>query len=201
MVTSPNLIETEPLLLHFGPLSKQMDDHDFFQFCQLNPELRIERNSEGDLIIMPPSGGKTGSINFKLNVIFGNWVETDETGIGFDSSTGFTLPNGAKRSPDLSWVKRERWNAISEKEQSEFPPLCPDFVAEIRSPSDSKKTLIKKMQEYKENGAQLGWLLDPIEQEVNIFRPQSEMETISGHTEISGEPLLHGFILDTRKLW
>jgi Uma2 family endonuclease len=201
MVTSTHLVETEHLLLRFGPISKQMDDHDFFEFCQLNPELRIERTSEGDLIIMPPTGGETGLINSEFHGLFYIWKVKDGTGHLFESSTGFTLPNGAKRSPDLSWVKRERWDALSKKEKSVFPPLCPDFVAEIRSKTDNKNTLMEKMLEYMENGAQLGWLIDPIDQQVLIFQPNQEIETVSGHAEISGEPLLHGFVLDTRKLW
>jgi Uma2 family endonuclease len=148
--------EPRPIVLDFGPILQKMSNHEFFELCQRNRDWRIERTSEGELIIMPPTGGKTGHFNFDLNVAFGIWVKTDGTGIGFDSSTGFTLPNGAERSPDLSWVRRSRWEALTEEEQIEFPPLCPDFVVEVRSSSDRLATLQAKMQEYIDNGVQLG---------------------------------------------
>lgn len=201
MVPSPNLVESEPLQIHFGPILKQMDDHDFFEFCQLNQEIQLELTRDGDLVISPLNGGTDGHLHFEVSGLLAVWVDIDGSGVGFSSTTGFRLPNGAMRSPDLSWVKKERWNALSKEEKDEFPPLCPDFVGEIRSLTENKYTLIDKMREYMENGAQLGWLLDPIDQQVMIFRPDTEVETIHGHAEISGEPLLKGFVLDTRKLW
>jgi len=123
--------ESQPLILHLGSLLEKMSDHEFFAFCQLNQEWRIERTGAGDLVIMPPTGGWTGTRNFTLIGFFSRWVEADGTGLGFDSSTGFTLPNGAKRSPDLAWVTRARWGALSAEEQEEFPPLCPDFLVEL----------------------------------------------------------------------
>ena len=195
------LTETQPLILHLGPLLRKMSDHEFFEFCQLNQDLRIERTSEGDLIIMPPTGGETGRHNFILTVIFGEWVARDGTGIGFDSSTGFTLPNGAKRSPDLAWVKRARWESLTEAEQEEFPPLCPDFVVELRSRSDALETLQAKMQEYLTNGAQLGWLLDPHEKKIYIYRPSAEVCCLEDPETLSGEPVLPGFVMDLRWLW
>jgi Uma2 family endonuclease len=196
-------IATEPyqFSLHFGPTLKKMDDREFFEFCRLNPELRIERTSEGELIIMPPTGGQTGRRNFNLSVHFGNWVQADGTGIGFDSSTGFTLPNGAKRSPDLAWVKHARWDALTEDEREEFPPLCPDFVVELRSRSDSLNTLKAKMQEYLDNGAQLGWLIDPYRKEVYIYRPNAEVDCLENPETVSDERVLPGFVLDVQKLW
>lgn len=195
------LTETRPLILHLGPVSQKMSDHEFFEFCQLNQDWRIERASEGDLVIMPPTGGQTGRINFTLNVLFGIWVEADGSGVGFDSSTGFTLPNGAKRSPDLAWVKRSRWEALTEEEREEFPPLCPDFVVEIRSRSDALNILHAKMQEYLANGSQLGWLLDPTEKKVYIYRPSAEVCCIENPKTVSGDPVLPGFILDLQRLW
>ncbi|MCZ6677173.1 MAG: Uma2 family endonuclease [Candidatus Poribacteria bacterium] len=159
MQTEQALTEIQPLTLHFAPISNKVSDTEFFEFCRLNRDLRIELTSKGDLIIMPPAGGKTGRINFNLSVHFGAWVEADGTGIGFDSSTGFTLPNGAKRSPDVAWVRRSRWEALTEEEQEKFPPLSPDFVVEIRSRSDAINILQAKMEEYIANGAQLGWLI------------------------------------------
>src|SRR3954452_3412752 len=160
---SPAVVVTEsqPLVLHLGSLFQTMSDHEYFVFCQLNPEWRIERTEEGDLVIMPPTGGRTGARNFTLIAQFGRWVDADGTGLGFDSSTGFTLPNGAKRSPDLAWVRRPRWDALTKEQRAKFPPLCPDFVVELRSPSDDLEILQEKMEEYIANGAQLGWLIDP----------------------------------------
>jgi Uma2 family endonuclease len=192
---------SDALVLHFSPLMKKLSEEEFFEFCMLNKDLRIELTSAGDLIIMPPTGGKTGILNFKLIAGFGVWVEKDGTGKGFDSSTLFTLPNGAKRSPDLAWVRNERWAQLSEKEQERFPPLCPDFVVELRSRSDSLKVLRDKMQEYIENGAQLGWLIDPFKKKVYVYQPQSAVKIFDNPSYISGDPLLRGFTLDVQSLW
>jgi Uma2 family endonuclease len=190
-----------PLVLRLGPVSQKMSDHEFFEFCQLNPDLRIERTGDGDLVIMPPTGGTGGRINFTLAGLFSDWVEADGTGIGFDSSTEFSLPNGAKRSPDLAWVRRARWDALTPQEQDEFPPLCPDFVVELRSRSDRVRELRAKMEEYIANGASLGWLIDPIEKKVYIYRPSAEVSCLDNPATVSGEPLLRGFVLDLRRLW
>jgi Uma2 family endonuclease len=194
-------IEPSIIVLHFGPMLKKLSDEDFFEFCQLNIEWRIERTEEGDLIIMPPTGGKTGERNFKLIVKFGIWAEKDGTGMGFDSSTGFTLPNGAKRSPDLSWIRLERWNALTDEEQKRFAPICPDFVVELRSESDSLEALQEKMKEYMENGAQLGWLIDPVEKRVYVYQPQSIALCLEQPQTVSGEPLLQGFALEMKEIW
>jgi Uma2 family endonuclease len=191
----------ETLVIHFGSVLKNMNEDEFYDFCMLNPDLNLELSSEGDLVIMPPTGMKSGNRNLKLIVAFGIWAEKDGTGLGFDSSTLFSLPNGAKRSPGLAWVKKERWEALSEKEQERFSPLCPDFVVELRSPSDSVKSLQKKMEEYAANGAQLGWLIDPFERKVYVYRPGAEVEVLEDPETISGEPLLRGFTLDVRALW
>src|SRR5215831_3204256 len=143
--------ESQPLILHLGSLLEKMSDHEFFAFCQLNQEWRIERTSAGDLVIMLPTGGWTGTRNFTFIGLFSRWVEVDGTGLGFDSSTGFTLPNGAKRFFDLVWVTCARWEVLSAEEQEEFPPLCPDFVVELCSRSDALTTLQAKMQEYMAN--------------------------------------------------
>jgi Uma2 family endonuclease len=192
---------SDALVLHFSPLMKKLSEDEFFEFCMLNKDLRIELTSAGDLIIMPPTGGKTGIRNFKLIVSFGVWAEKDGTGKGFDSSTLFTLPNGAKRSPDLSWARNERWEQLSDKEQERFPPLCPDFVVELRSRSDSLRALQNKMQEYIENGAQLGWLIDPFKKRVYVYHPQSAVKVFDNPPDISGDPLLRGFTLDVQSLW
>ena len=192
--------ETFPLLLRLAP-AIDMSDQQFFELCQLNRDLRIERTCQGDLVIMPPTGSGTGRMNFKLTQLFGNWVDADGTGVGFDSSTGFTLPNGAKRSPDVAWVKRARWEALTQQQQQEFAPLCPDFVLELRSPSDALAYVQAKMREYLDNGAQLGWLIDPIEKKIYIYRPQAAVECLDDPQTVLGDPVLPGFVLDMQKLW
>ncbi|MGH8591066.1 MAG: Uma2 family endonuclease [Gammaproteobacteria bacterium] len=201
MSTSPRPTESNPFVIHFGPVLRRLSDEDFFEFCRANRDWRIERTSDGDIIIMPPTGGETGKRNFDLTFVFGAWVKADGTGVGFDSSTGFTLPNGAKRSPDLAWVRLSRWNALTELERKQFPPLCPDFVVELRSETDSLADLQGKMQDYIDNGAALGWLIDPVERKVYVYRPQVQAECLDNPTNVSGEPLLRGFNLDVRELW
>lgn len=193
--------EIAPLVLHFQPILKKLSDDEFFEFCLANDPLRIERTAEGDIIIMPPTGGKTGIRNFKLNVQFGNWVEGDGTGQGFDSSTEFALPNGAMRSPDLAWVRNERWQVLTDEQKEKFPPLCPDFVVELRSRTDSLRLLQQKMQEYVDNGAQLGWLIDPLKRKVHVYRSGAATEILDDPQTISGEPLLQGFTLDVAAIW
>lgn len=199
--TTSTITEREPLVLHFSPLLKKMSEEEFYEFCRLNPELRLELTSEGDLVIMPPTGGKSGIRNSKLNFKLVGWVEKDGTGQSFDSSTVFTLPSGAKRSPDFAWVRNERWDALSEDEQERFPPLCPDFVVELRSRTDVLKNLQQKMEEYVANGARLGWLIDPLERKVHVYRPDAPVEELDNPQTISGEPLLRGLELDLRKIW
>lgn len=198
---TPTEQKTDALVLHFSPLLEKLGEEGFYEFCMLNKDLRLELTDEGDLIIMSPTGGKTGIRNFALIVDFGNWLKKDGTGKGFDSSTVFSLPNGAKRSPDLAWVRNERWESLKEEEQERFPPLCPDFVVELRSPTDSLRYLQSKMEEYIRNGAQLGWLIDPYEKKVHVYRPQTAAEVLRDPETVSGEPLLPGFTLDVQALW
>jgi Uma2 family endonuclease len=140
-------------------------------------------------------------VNFKLTGAFYRWVEADGTGVGFDASTGFMLPNGATRSPDLAWVKRERWEALTAEQRKGFASLCPDFVLELRSPSDALATVQATMQEYLDNGAQLGWLIDPLEKSVYIYRPQTPAECLDNPQTISGDPVLPGFVLEPGRVW
>jgi Uma2 family endonuclease len=193
--------KSNAVVLHLSPFLKKLVAEEFFEFCALNRELRIELTSEGDLILMPPTGGKTGRRNVKLTMKLGAWAEADGSGQPFDSSTGFILPNGAKRSPDFAWVKNDRWEALTEKQQEEFPPICPDFVVELRSRTDSLKSLQEKMEEYIANGAQLGWLLDPSEKKVYVYRPNAAVEILDDPQTVSGEPLLRGFTLDVQTIW
>lgn len=190
-----------PIVLNFQDVLEKMNDDEFENFCHHNPDLQIELTKEGELVIMPPTGGKTGNRNFSLSVVFGNWSEKDGTGLSFDSSTIFKLPSGAKRSPDLAWVKNERWEKLTEKEQEGFPPICPDFVIELRSPSDSLTNLKNKMAEYIENGVALGWLIDPSERKVYVYRPNAEPEILENPASVSGEPFLKKFSLKMKKIW
>lgn len=150
---------------------------------------------------MPPTGTGTGRRNFKLSQQLANWADQDGTGIGFDSSTGFTLPNGATLSPDAAWIKLDRWNTLSEAQQEKFAPISPDFVAELRSPNDSLKALQAKMQEYIDNDVKLGWLIDPKYKKVYIYRPQVTVEYLEDPATVSGEPVLPEFVLNLSRVW
>ncbi len=182
------------------PPAVGLTDEQFYQLCVANEEWRLELTAQGELIIMPPTGGETGIRNSDLNAQLVIWNRQTRLGKVFDSSTEFRLPNGAKRSPDASWVKLERWEALPPKDRKRFPPLCPDFVIELRSETDSLKELRAKMQEYRNNGARLGWLIDPQTPLVEIYRPSVEVETINFSFDepptLSGEGVLPGFILD-----
>jgi Uma2 family endonuclease len=178
-----------------------LTDEQFFELCQINRDLRIERTATGELVIMPPTGTETGGRNFNLIGQLWVWVNQDGTGIGFDSSTGFTLPNGAERSPDAAWVKLERWNALSPEQQKKFAPICPEFVVELRSPSDNLEPLKTKMQEYIDNGALLGWLIDRKRQRVYVYRLGVSVECLDNPASVSGDPVLPGFVLDLSKIW
>ena len=191
----------KPLVLHFSTVLGKITEREFYEFCLLNKNLRIELTGEGDLIVMPPTGGKTGRRNSKLTRRLTAWAEDDGTGQPFDSSTGFTLPNGAKRSPDFAWVSDARWNSLTEQEQEEFPPLCPDFVVELRSRTDTLATLQGKMKEYIANGAQLGWLIDPTRKKVYVYRPKSAVEVLDSPKMVLGGSLLRGLKLDVQVLW
>ena len=190
-----------PIVLNFQDVLEKMNDDEFEKFCRHNPDLEIELTKEGELVIKPPTGGETGIRNFKLIFEFGKWLEKHSNGVAFDSSTVFRLPSGAKRSPDLAWIKNERWENLNDEEQEKFPPLCPDFVVELRSPSDSLVNLQNKMIEYIENGASLGWLIDPLERKVHVYRQGEEAKILDDPKQVSGEPLLKGFTLNVKKLW
>jgi Uma2 family endonuclease len=173
----------------------------FALLCQENCDLRFELTAQQELIIMPPTGSETGRRNSKLAVRVGTWAEVDGTGVAFDSSAGFTLPNGAIRSPDASWVRRERWDALTKEQRIGFAPLCPDFVVELRSPSDRLSDLHDKMQEYIDNGARLGWLIDLIDKRAYIYRPGQPVESLDDPATLNGDPVLPGFILSVRELY
>jgi Uma2 family endonuclease len=179
----------------------KMTDAQFYQFCRTNPDLRIERNASGEVVVMPPTFSDTGNSNFKAVVQLGVWAEQDGRGEGFDSSTGFTLPNGAMRSPDASWVLKERWNALSPDQKSSFAPIVPDFVIELRSSSDALSGLQEKMQEYVEQGVRLGLLIDRKHRKVHLYRPSCEPEVLENPEIVSCDPELAGFGLKMAKIW
>ncbi|HEX9724305.1 MAG TPA: Uma2 family endonuclease [Vicinamibacteria bacterium] len=193
------LDEEEPLTLHMK--SAGVTDGQFYQLCADNPELRLELTANRELLIMSPTGGKTGRRNTRLTQRLANWAEKDGTGEAFDSSTGFSLPNGAKRSPDASWVRRSRWEALTEAQQEEFLPLCPDFVVELRSRRDPLPTLQAKMEEYIENGAELGWLIDPKARRVYVYRSGQAVERVESPSTLSADPVLSGFTFDVSEIW
>ena len=189
-----------PLVLRLRPALELSEDQ-FFALCQLNRGLRIERNAEGELLIMPPTGGGTGRRNAEITRQLGNWAVRDGTGLVFDSSTGFRLPNTAVRAPDAAWMRRSLLDAIPIERQEEFIPACPDFVLELRSPSDQLRDVQAKMREYLANGAQLGWLLDPGPHRVYVYRPDAPVERPNNPDTVSADPVMPGFVLELREVW
>jgi Uma2 family endonuclease len=176
-------------------------DEQFFELCSANRDMRFERSADGELIIMAPTSGRTGNKNAEISGQLGIWNRQTRLGKVFDSSTGFKLPNGADRSPDASWVRLERWNALTEEQKDSFIPLAPDFAVELRSKTDVLKTVQTKMQEYMDNGVRLGWLIDPESRRVEIYRLGQEVEVLESPTSLSGEDVLPGFNLDLSPLW
>jgi Uma2 family endonuclease len=192
---------SSPLILHF-PTSMPMTDEQFFEFCQANRDLRIERNKFGEISIMPPTGSETGNRNFNIAGQLYIWAEKDNTGICFDSSTGFKLSTGAERSPDVSWIKLARWNQLTPEQKQKFAPICPDFIIELRSASDNLQLLKDKMTEYmQEPEIQLGWLIDRKHRRVYIYRPGNPAECLENPATVSGENILPGFVLKMDKIW
>ena len=179
----------------------QFNRQQFYEICQANPDLKLERTAEGNLVIMSPTGGETGRKNASLIIQIGLWNEQTQLGVVFDSSTGFSLPNGADRSPDVAWLEKSRWESLSQQQRETFIPLCPDFVIELLSPSDHLKTTQTKLQEYIENGCQLGWLINQKKKTVEIYRPEKKTEFLKAPSSLSGEDVLSGFTLDLNKIW
>ena len=195
-VTRPDLGDNTLYTLEVDLRSLSLTEEQFYQLCRDNPELQLELTASGELIVMSPTGSKTGWRNSQLNQRLANWADQDGRGLCFDSNAGYTLPNGAKRSPDASWTLLARWNALSEEEQERFAPLCPDFVCELRSPRDNLESLKHKMSEYVENGARLGWLIDPLEDRVYVYRPGSAVQCVDHPKTLDGGDVLKGFVLD-----
>jgi Uma2 family endonuclease len=179
----------------------RLTEEQFVCLCQENRDLRLELTAQGELVIMPPAGSETALHNSRLTRHLDIWAETDGSGFASDSSAGFTLPNGAVRSPDAAWVRRERWEALTQAQRKSFAPLCPDFVAELRSPTDRLAVVQEKMQEYVVNGARLGWLIDPLDKLVYIYRPGQPVESLENPSMLSGDPVLPGLVLPMREFW
>jgi len=200
MTSTQVLPEDELLVLKLEPIVS-LTDEQFFELCQLNRDLRIERTADGELLIMPPTGGNTGNRNLEIEGQLWLWNRQTKLGKAFNSSTGFKLPNGAERSPDAAWIKLERWETISEIQREKFVPLCPDFVMELKSPTDNLTVLQSKMEEYIQNGAQLGWLIDRKQRRVCIYRPQTAMQCLEDPSTLDGELVLPRFVLDLSEVW
>jgi Uma2 family endonuclease len=179
----------------------QISDEQFYQLCRKNPEIKFERNATGELMIMSPTGGETGNRNIEIAGDFVFWNRQNKLGKLFDSSTCFKLPNGANRSPDIAWIKLSRWDELTPEEKEKLPPIAPDFVLELMSPSDSLKATQAKMQEYMENQVKLAWLIDRKNLYVEIYRLEKSVEAFNSATTLFGEDVLPGFILDLKMVW
>lgn len=178
-----------------------LTEEQFFEFCQINRRLKIERTPEGDILIMPPAGGETSNRNARLIFSFMNWANQNQLGFVFDSSGGFVLPDGSIASPDVAWVKKERLTTLTAEQKKRFIPLCPDFVLELRSPSDNLEPLKAKMKMYLSNGVQLAWLVNPEEQEIWVYRPGQEPQQLTQISQISGDPELPGLLVPLASIW
>jgi Uma2 family endonuclease len=189
-------VHTQPVMeIKLHPFHRYLTDEAFEKICAQNPDYRVEMTKEGQVIFMMPVVLDGSHRNFKLTGRFYAWAESNDLGQGFDSSAGFTLPNGAKRSPDVAWLRKERWDSLTLEQRSKFARICPDFVVELRSKTDRLKTLQAKLKEYIANGAQLGWLIDPLQGKVHIYRPDQEVEMLDHPQQLSGEEVLPGFVL------
>ncbi|MBE9223985.1 Uma2 family endonuclease [Phormidium sp. LEGE 05292] len=186
--------------VNLNPIIK-LTDEQFYQLCRANPDVKFERNATGEIIIMSPTGGETGNFNSEINADFVIWNRRTKLGKVFDSSTCFKLPNGADRSPDVAWIQKSRWDALTTEEKEKFPPIAPDFVLELMSPTDSLKETQKKMQEYIDNGVKLGWLINRKNRRLEIYRQGKAVELLESPTELSGEDVLLGFVLNLQFIW
>ena len=205
MTVVPHSLPSTPIELDppFFRIALQIDlsDRQYWDLCHQNRDLRFERTATGELIVMSPTGGETSRRNASIIIQLGVWNDRTGLGIVFDSNGGFKLPKGGDRAPDASWVARDRWNALTAEQREGFLPLCPDFVIELRSRTDTVSDLQAKMQEYLDNGVQLGWLVDPKRKVAEIYRPELAVETLSQPPQLSGDPVLPGFVLDLTNIW
>jgi Uma2 family endonuclease len=178
-----------------------MTDDELMQFCAANETMRVEREANGEILVMTPAGAKTGKMNLRIGRILDEWTESDGRGVAFDSSTGFTLPDGSMRNPDGAWMLAARWDALSAEDQGRFAPVCPEFIVELRSPSDGIKELRLKMEIWISNGAELAWLIDPIERAVTIYRAGEVPEHLIEPTSVQGTGPVAGFELVMSRIW
>ena len=189
-----------PLPLRFRP-EKPMSDEELMRFCAANDAVRVERDANGEILVMTPAGRKTSKMNLRIGRFLDEWTELDGRGVAFESNGGFTLPDGSMRAADVAWVARTRWEALTDAEQSRYAPLCPDFVIELRSPNDSLSELKTKMEHWIANGAQLGWLIDPENKTVSLYRPGEEPEILAHPTSVQGSGVMAGFELVMARVW
>ncbi|MEH1906921.1 Uma2 family endonuclease [Nostoc sp.] len=203
MVQTPASPEIETLLIELPKsIGLYVTQEQFAALAAANRDLRLERTAKGELIVNPPTGWETGRRNSSISgELYLWWRNAGEPGEAFDSSTGFILPNGATRSPDASWVSEERWEALTSEQKGTFANICPDFVVELRSSSDTLKSVKDKMREYIDNGARLGWLINPQQRRVEIYRLAKDVEVLENSAELSGEVVLPGFVLNLRRVW
>jgi Uma2 family endonuclease len=202
MVQTPAKPETETLRLNLPrTLKLYVTPEQFTALAASNRELQLERTAQGELIVNPPTDWKTGKRNRSIIGQLDRWYEDYQQGEAFDCNTGFVLPNGANRSPDASWVSQDRWDALTDEQKVTFPQICPDFVVELRSESDTLKSLQAKMQEYMNNGARLGWLIDPQNRTVAVYRVNLDVEILSNPDRLLGEDILPGFVLNLDRVW
>lgn len=202
MSTTPKTHRSRPAWsmwarLRFGP-DEPLDDRRFERFCQHNPDLRLERTAEGELIVLSPAGSDSGRKNLTVAAFLWLWNQANGLGAAFDSSAGFKLPSGAIRAPDGAGVAQDRWDALTPAEQKTYAPVCPDFVIKLRSPSDQLREVQEKMRDYIAQGTRLGWLIDPFRKSVTIYRPGRRAETLKSPSNLSGEAVLPGFVLDLK---
>ncbi len=199
-MTQANL--TQAIAVNIPPtLTLSLTHEQFIELAIANRDLQLERTEKGELIVMPPTGGETSNRNSDFSGQLWLWNRETKLGKTFDSSGGFHLPNGADRSPDAAWVSIERWNVLTKEQQQGFVPLCPDFVIELRSKNDNLEPLRTKMKEYIANGARLGWLIDPKNKRVEIYRQNRDVEVLDNPVSLSGEDVLPGFVLDLSEVW
>lgn len=178
-----------------------LDAGQFFELCRANPDVKFERSAQGKLIIMSPTGGETSNRNFEMGADFAIWNRRAKLGVLFDSSTCFQLPNGGDRSPDIAWVRQSRWDTLTPEQKEKFPPIAPDFVLELMSPSDRLKPTQEKMQEYMDSGVRLGWLIQRNKRQVEVYRQGQPVEILNNSASLSGEQVLPGFVLQMSGVW
>jgi Uma2 family endonuclease len=193
-------LQAVPLPLRIRPATP-MSDRQLLEFCAANDVLRVEREPNGEILVMTPAGGRTGKKNTDVILELAYWARANSRGVAFDCNTGFLLADGSMRSPDAAWVERSRWDALTEDEQEGYPPLCPDFVIELRSPSDRLNELEAKMQQWIANGARLAWLIDPVRTSVTIYRPSVVAELLERPATVHGDGPVAGFVLEMARIW